>query len=208
LDNRPISLLTSKTAVERVGQINPLKSLDWVTPPGPTTHSDVRRDFPASGNWRHLARIFRAGLFSEMTYSVLRRSFGPFVSAGKIPFPGNRDLGSKRRGSTACLLRGKAEHVVLARPFGRQVGDAGDTHAVGKPTFDGRFDEIRREKRQRDRHVDFASAASLAAGTKRGDRRPAFTAFVALAIRTKSYWVQKDASCSPAPIQAVGWFIV
>jgi hypothetical protein len=34
----------------------------------------------------------------------VRSRFGAFVSAGKISFPGNGDFGSKRRGSTVCLL--------------------------------------------------------------------------------------------------------
>jgi hypothetical protein len=40
----------------------------------------------------------------------------------------------------------KAEHLALLRPFGRQVGETGNTHAVRKPTIDGGFDEIRGEE--------------------------------------------------------------
>jgi hypothetical protein len=39
-----------------------------------------------------------------MVSLVFRSGFGAFVSAGEIPFPGNRDFGSKRRGSTVYLL--------------------------------------------------------------------------------------------------------
>jgi hypothetical protein len=39
-----------------------------------------------------------------MVSLVFRSRFGAFVSAGKIPFPGNRDFGSKRRGSTALII--------------------------------------------------------------------------------------------------------
>ena len=65
-------------------------------------------------------------------------------------------------------MEGKAEHLVLLGPFGRQVGEAGNAHAVRKSTVDSRFDEIRREERERDRHVDLAGAASLAFGNAFG----------------------------------------
>jgi hypothetical protein len=41
--------------------------------------------------------------------------FGCFVSALKIPFPGNGDFGSKRRGSNAGSLSGKAEQIGIGR---------------------------------------------------------------------------------------------
>jgi hypothetical protein len=44
--------------------------------------------------------------------------------------------------------------LVLARPFGGQVGEASDTHTVREPAVDGRVDEIGREERKRDRHVN------------------------------------------------------
>jgi hypothetical protein len=44
-----------------------------------------------------------------MTSSQLRARFGALVSAHEIPFPGNRDFGSKRRGSNAGLLSREAE---------------------------------------------------------------------------------------------------
>ena len=40
------------------------------------------------------------GHVAAMVPLVFGSRFGTFVSAGKIPFPGNRDFGSKRRGST------------------------------------------------------------------------------------------------------------
>jgi hypothetical protein len=83
-----------------------------------------------------------------MAPSNLPAHFEPFVSAQEIPFPGNRDVGSKRRGSNARLLAGKAKYLVLPGPFSRQVGETGNAHAMGKPTLDGRFDEIRREERK------------------------------------------------------------
>ena len=43
---------------------------------------------------------------------------------------------------------------MLARPFGGQVGEASDTHTAREPAVDGRVDEIGREERKRDRHVN------------------------------------------------------
>jgi hypothetical protein len=44
------------------------------------------------------------------------------------------------------LLSRKAKHLVLAGPFGRQVGKAGYTRTVGQPPLDGRSDESRRQE--------------------------------------------------------------
>jgi hypothetical protein len=38
------------------------------------------------------------------------------------------------------LLSRKAQHLVLTGPFGRQVGEASNAHAVGEPTLDRRSD--------------------------------------------------------------------
>jgi hypothetical protein len=65
-----------------------------------------------------------------MALSNISARFGAFVSGHEIPFPGNRDFGSKRRGSNARLLRRKVEHLVLAGPFGWQVGEAGNAYSV------------------------------------------------------------------------------
>ena len=86
------------------------------------------------------------GPVSTTTSFDLPGPFGAFVSAREIPFPGNGDFGSKRRGSNVQLLSRKAQHLVLTGPFGRQVGEASNAHAVGEPTLDRRSDEIRREK--------------------------------------------------------------
>ena len=61
-------------------------------------------------------------------------------------------------------MRRKAEHLVLARPFGGQVGEASNAHAVRESPFDGGLDEIGCEEGERDRHVDLADAAALALG--------------------------------------------
>jgi hypothetical protein len=60
------------------------------------------------------------------------------------------------------LMGGKAKHLVLLGPCGGQVGEAGNAHAVRKSTVNRRLDEIGREERKRDRHIDLADAAPLA----------------------------------------------
>jgi hypothetical protein len=40
----------------------------------------------------------------------------------------------------AALLRSKAEHLVLAGPFGWQVGETGNSHAMREPPVDGGLD--------------------------------------------------------------------
>ena len=59
-------------------------------------------------------------------------------------------------------MGGKAKHLVLLGPRGGQVGEAGDAHAMRKSTVNRRLDEIGREERERDRHVDLANTAPLA----------------------------------------------
>ena len=39
-------------------------------------------------------------------------------------------------------VRRKAEHLALPGPFGWQVGEASDAHALREAAIDGRFDEI------------------------------------------------------------------
>jgi hypothetical protein len=48
---------------------------------------------------------------------------------------------------------------MLLGPFGWQIGEPSDAHAVGEPAIDGRFDQIGRKEGQRDRHVDLSRAA-------------------------------------------------
>jgi hypothetical protein len=48
--------------------------------------------------------------------------------------------------SNMPLLRSQAEHLVLAGPFGWQVGEADNSHAMREPPVDGGLDEIGREE--------------------------------------------------------------
>ena len=69
-------------------------------------------------------------LVSETADPWLGRRIGAFFSGLEIPFPGNGDRSRQRFGSNAELLRRKPEHLVLAGPFGRQVGEADYSHAT------------------------------------------------------------------------------
>jgi hypothetical protein len=99
---------------------------------------------------------------SETADLTFGRRIGAFFSALEIPFPGNGDCSRQRLGSNGELLGRKPKHLVLTGPFGRQVGEADYSHAMRKPSFDRRLDEVGREEGKRDRHVDLADAAALA----------------------------------------------
>jgi hypothetical protein len=94
-----------------------------------------------------LTEEFHRGFrFSITTYSV--SLLQPFISARKIPFPGDGDWWlAETRGSNLELMGGEAKHLVLLGPCGGQVGEAGNAHAMRKSTVNRRFDEIGRERR-------------------------------------------------------------
>ena len=77
---------------------------------------------------------------------------------------GRSGLGLEAQRATIALLRSKAEHLVLAGPFGWQVGEAGNSHPMRELPVDGGLDEIGREEGQRDCHIHLADAAPLALG--------------------------------------------
>jgi hypothetical protein len=62
------------------------------------------------------------------------------------------------------LQHRESKHLVLAGPFGRQVGKTGNSHTVRELPINGRLDEVGREECERDRHVDLARSAALASG--------------------------------------------
>jgi hypothetical protein len=64
---------------------------------------------------------------------VVRGRIDAFFSALEIRFPGNGDRSRQRLGSKGELLGRKPKHLVLAGPFGRQVGEADYSHAMRKP---------------------------------------------------------------------------
>ena len=94
----------------------------------------------------------------------------------KIPFraPGFWQLTGRRIGigsaekrawsSFGNLLRIQSEGFELSAPFRGSVAEPRDTDAARQTTFDRGFDEVRREERERDRHIDLTHAAFLACG--------------------------------------------
>src|SRR5258708_25515088 len=98
------------------------------------------------------------------------------VSASKISVPGGRVSGrltSRRSGNCPprCelqqrqnLLRIQSESFELSAPFRGSVAEPFDTDAARQTTCDRGFDEVRREERERDRHIDLTHAAFLPYG--------------------------------------------
>jgi hypothetical protein len=60
----------------------------------------------------------------------LRGGFAVLSLALKFAFPGNRRRGLQSVGSRFLLTARKAKHPVLLEPFGRQVSEANNAHAV------------------------------------------------------------------------------
>ena len=71
-----------------------------------------------------------------------RDRFEAFVSASQNHVSRLRRPALAETGLNAASMGGKAEHLALLRPFSRQVGETGNTHAVRKLTIGGGFDEI------------------------------------------------------------------
>ena len=59
------------------------------------------------------------------------------------------------------LLRVQPERLELAAPFGGSIAESLDADAAREATFDRRFDEVRREECERNRHVDLTQTAFL-----------------------------------------------
>ena len=67
-------------------------------------------------------------------------------------------------GLNGRLQHRKSKHLVLAGPFGGQVGETDNSHAVREPSINGRLDQVGREEGERDCHVDLARSATFASG--------------------------------------------
>ena len=50
----------------------------------------------------------------------------------------------------------ETQHLMLTRPSGRRVEQAGDPDPLGQSIVDSSSDEARRQEGQRDRHMDVA----------------------------------------------------
>jgi hypothetical protein len=69
----------------------------------------------------------------------------PLLSlAVKSRFPETETAADRDRFDKRALLRGEAQDLVLARPFGWQIAKTDYTHTVRQPAFNGRLNEIRR----------------------------------------------------------------
>ena len=69
----------------------------------------------------------------------------------------------RTRRSELCpqLLRVQSERLELSAPFGRRIAQSFDPNAAGQAAFDRCPDKIRREERERDRHVDLTRTTFL-----------------------------------------------
>ena len=121
----------------------------------------------------------RARILSLQTVNWTSRALsGPLSLPPKIAFPAGRDLCWWRLGSNAGSVGWKAEHLALPRPFGRQVGETGNAHAVRKPTIDGGFDDVSTEKRLK---------ANAAARLRLGQSLSPSTSAIALCLRSQLF---------------------
>ena len=87
--------------------------------------------------------------------------FGGLSLATKSRFPETETAECRDWVRMRRLLRRKAEHLVLARPFSRRIGEASNSHSMRELARDSCFDEIGREEGKRDRHIHLADAAAL-----------------------------------------------
>ena len=107
-----------------------------------TTQPYANRDFPVH---RELARTGGDSCVLFVSASCrldFRGPYGAFVSAPqKNVSRFRRPVLAETRFECGSVRR-KAEHLALPGPFGWQVGEASDAHALREAAIDGRFDEI------------------------------------------------------------------
>jgi hypothetical protein len=107
-----------------------------------TTQPYANRDFPVH---RELARTGGGSCVLFVSASCrldFRGPYGAFVSAPqKNVSRFRRPVLAETRFECGSVRR-KAEHLALPGPFGWQVGEASDAHALREAAIDGRFDEI------------------------------------------------------------------
>jgi hypothetical protein len=78
------------------------------------------------------------------------------------PAPRRRSRHDRGRRAGTLKLRKQTQHRVLAGPLGGRIAEAGNTDASRQSTLDRCLHEIRREERERDRHIDLPDAAFVA----------------------------------------------
>ena len=93
-------------------------------------------------NWPELAGTRAFFLSLQAVDWIFRGPYGAFVSAPqKNVSRFRRPVLAETRFECGSVRR-KAEHLALPGPFGWQVGEASDAHALREAAIDGRFDEI------------------------------------------------------------------
>jgi hypothetical protein len=105
-----------------------------------TTQSVSNGDFPGFGEKPRIGGLACWCLVSASGQVDSNGHLRAFVSGLKIAFPGNRDRRQAETGSNAALLLGKAKNLMLLGPFGGQVGEASNPHAMRQPPVDSRLD--------------------------------------------------------------------
>ena len=118
-------------------------------------------------NWR--ASAARFGLRGDPFWPG--GDFGRVVSGPQESrFPETETVFSRDSFECRGYRAGKTQHLALTGPFRGQVAESGHAHSVGETPIDGRLDEVGREERERDRHVDLPHAAALTFGDAFGIR--------------------------------------
>src|SRR5450759_5579041 len=82
------------------------------------------------------------------------------VRKSPLPYANSCRVWSMREG----LLRVQSERLELPAPLGRRIAKTLHANAAGQATLNRGSDEIRREERERDGHVNLANAAFFAGG--------------------------------------------
>jgi hypothetical protein len=133
---------------------------DWVLHHAVVCYRRFPEGVRKAPNWRGFVRRFvlRDGI-ATVGRSFLRIFLWPRNPVSRKWRPREAETRFECR-----LRRRKSEHLVLPRPLGGHVGEAGHSHAMRQPPRDGRVHEIGRQEGKRDRHVDLANAAPLALG--------------------------------------------
>src|SRR5215218_281385 len=110
----------------------------------------------------HVWWAFWLGHWSLVTPKRPGRRLWAAVSAGKIPFPVKQRPSEQRLGSGAGGHgEGRPSTRYCREPFGREVAESSDSHAMGQAHLDGRLDEIGCQERKRDRHIDLSIGSRL-----------------------------------------------
>jgi hypothetical protein len=85
-------------------------------------------------------------LVSGTAHPWFGRRTGAFFSGQESRFPAAETAVGRDSVRMGQLFDRKPEHLVLAGPFDRQVGEADNSHAMRESSFDRSLDEVGREE--------------------------------------------------------------